>query len=472
MKTILTLLLLCLPAFGAVKYVDPNATGAGNGTSWANAYTTLAAVSASAGDTIYVSGGSSSQTYSTAGAWNPPAGTEGGGPVTFTYSDESGHNGHINVVRSGGAGIFMQPTGSGTFHDLTWNFWDGTNYRCTISNFNQAFYVNGTTNFVRNKFIGNILNGRAEVIFAGYYYEIAYNYFDLPDNSDHAIALSGPPPAVGWGTNKIHNNYFRLRRTNSGNGFGDDGIQWGNSCDIYSNYFIGVGLGYTGSQHQDGIQTDGRYTRIYANTFQDLGNSCFYPDCQGNAQDIYAFNNVFIRQDAALNGSQRGIDDGSDGVNGITLTSHRFWNNTFYGFTGIYAIGMYNHGLTVTWVNCDAGNNVFVNCSDSLHHVPSVLTYYNKWGQGASNGTNNSGGSDSGVTVTFVNTNTLDFHLATNDVGAFEQGTNFISGVFSTDKDGISRPQFTNWDAGAYELTNTVTPPPPDTNVLRARIRR
>jgi hypothetical protein len=449
MRIFLTWLLLCLPVLGAVKYVDKDARGSHNGTSWANAYTDFSSVLASAGDIVYVSGGNGSKTYSVASTWNPPAG-KAGKSVTFTYSDEVGHNGQVIISCTSGNHIFMQPTGSGTFHDFTWNFWDGTNARCNMTNWQQVLYCNGTTNFTHITFYGVKTEGRVEVIYGGYYYDIGHCEFRLADNSDHAIKLGGPPPAVGWGTNKIHNNTFYLLRTANGSGFGDDGIQWGNSLDIYSNVFLGVGGSYSGTQHQDGIQTDGKYTRVFANTFQDLGNSCFYPDFQGSGGDIYAYNNVFIRQDSALSGSQRGIDDGSDGVNNITLTNHRFWNNTFYGFTGAYALGMYNHGLTVTWNNCDAGNNVFHNCTDSLHHVPSVLTYNNIWSGTSNDGTNNSGGGGS-FTVTFVNAPT-DLRLATNDTGAFERGTNLVSGLFAVDADNTTRPQSNSWDSGAYQL--------------------
>src|SRR5574338_1632324 len=63
---IITLLFFFTVSAQTLWYIDRDATGSKNGTSWANAWNRFEQInwaSISAGDTIYVSGGSDSTTY-------------------------------------------------------------------------------------------------------------------------------------------------------------------------------------------------------------------------------------------------------------------------------------------------------------------------------------------------------------------------------------------------------------------------
>ncbi len=71
-KKILPFLVLLLtffvviPIYGTNHYVDKNASGSNNGSSWSNAWESFSAISwssVSAGDVVYVSGGSDSTVY-------------------------------------------------------------------------------------------------------------------------------------------------------------------------------------------------------------------------------------------------------------------------------------------------------------------------------------------------------------------------------------------------------------------------
>ena len=85
--------LLSLQLLSAASwYVDNANTGTRNGTSWATAWTNLNSVTGtSAGDTIYISGGSTTKTYGDP-YWTPPNGTAGN-PITIRIGQDSGHNG-------------------------------------------------------------------------------------------------------------------------------------------------------------------------------------------------------------------------------------------------------------------------------------------------------------------------------------------------------------------------------------------
>src|SRR5689334_738306 len=79
-------------------YVDNAASGSGHGTSWSDAWTSFSAINWSAirpGDTIYVSGGASSQTYNetlTVGASGSAS-----ADVTITKGTDPGHNGKVVI---------------------------------------------------------------------------------------------------------------------------------------------------------------------------------------------------------------------------------------------------------------------------------------------------------------------------------------------------------------------------------------
>ena len=113
MRNLLILILVInvlFPIYGTNYYVDKNANGLNNGTSWTNAWQSIGNVQWStlgAGDTLFISGGTTSTIYNetiTVGASGNPNGL-----LVITKGRTSGHNGEV-ILDGGntGFGIYVQ----------------------------------------------------------------------------------------------------------------------------------------------------------------------------------------------------------------------------------------------------------------------------------------------------------------------------------------------------------------------------
>src|ERR1700690_217615 len=89
-------------ANAATWFVDNTASGANNGTNWANAWTSISSASGSsvhAGDTVYISGGATGNTHTYSG-FLPKSGTTGS-PITYQIGQDASHNGTVIFSGSG-----------------------------------------------------------------------------------------------------------------------------------------------------------------------------------------------------------------------------------------------------------------------------------------------------------------------------------------------------------------------------------
>ena len=164
---------LLFSAFGTNFYIDNNANGSNNGTSWANAWESFSSINWSGIgtdaiiDTIYISGGSSSQTYYE--TLNVPQGKH---HFVITKGISAGHNGEviidcqtsrngINVDANGGSvtyvtisyitvqnpstyGIYADGENSGGLRNFTID-------HCKVLNFRRAgIFIEGNNNEVNN----------------------------------------------------------------------------------------------------------------------------------------------------------------------------------------------------------------------------------------------------------------------------------------------------------------------------------
>ncbi|MEW6116783.1 MAG: DUF4082 domain-containing protein [Nitrospirota bacterium] len=149
------------------------------------------------------------------------------------------------------------------------------------------------------------------------------------------------------------------------------------------------------------------------------------------------------------------------------------WNNIAYGFNyapgNVHQGGFYcGSGTCYAYNNTSYGNNKGFSRYSGTFIAVNNISYNNTdnyYGTFTSSTNNLSGPSQTdapgtnarnGVTVTFVDAATNDFHLATTDTGAKDYGAiDPASGLYSTDIDG--QPRSEPWDIGADEAA-TGTP--------------
>ncbi len=477
-------------------YVD-NALANGNndGTSWTNAWHSLAAVNWAnirPGDTLYISGGATagSQTYKenfTVGA----SGTSGS-PITITTGGDAAHSGTVilDFDADGDAstriGItlrrnYITITGGASNHFQIRNLrntstrtsaWGidggGTGIvldHLTFTNDNNGIRLNSMTS-------GEIRNCRFEGI-----------------RGDAAInaATSGT-----WDANKIHDNYIELLR-NASTG-GPDGIQGNTGLSIYNNDFHVTATSLkTSNQHPDFIQEIGNFVKVYNNTFTNIGDSGFDWDCYANSNphDIWIYNNVF-RIVTTLDPYPEYFRMYCSASSMSSITNVKILNNDFVDNTGGYrAIRFDSFSGNPTGTGNEIKNNIFYNVGNgtssdpiinidsssgftaasfsfdaNVYYQPGRTQYitYRGTSYTAANWVATSepkGKSGQGPVfasyTAFANAN--DYHLQAADSVAKDTGVD-LSANFSRDKDGVTRPQGAAWDRGAYEFTTATGPKP------------
>jgi len=450
------LLLMAMSAQAKIWYVDNTASGSNNGTSWANAWTSVKSVAGVAGgDTVYISGGSTSQTYTGVSNWSPRGGSSGN-PVIYAVGQTSGKNGVV-VFDGGGASVFLTSP-------LNWVTLNGNvsgSRNMTIQHYGVTIAASGNA--------GGSGDGGITFSYLNVYqscsmirnpvpYEFDHNFFNPLEGSDHCISFGGDANPTGFDSNLIHDNIFYAYRDAGGSGAGDDCIQWGNSVSVYNNYFKGIPTTYTGSQHQDGWQMSGQYTKCYNNTFENMANSCVYVDFTGDIDSIYLFNNVGFISDPALNGYPRGYDIAADnGVTGIQASNIWVFNNTFADYPNFFGI---KFGAVspqpVTYTNCHSCNNLCYNagyiCDSGVSQADNIAP--------------TTGGSTYFVSYALYSASN-NFHLTSAFTAAIAQGTNLPASISTTDKDGNPRPSGA-WSIGAYQY-GANTPPAPQNLRIQSR---
>jgi len=300
--------LAALNAGAATYYVDGSVATSGNGQSWSTAWKSFSNITGlQPGDTVYISGGATSQSYSVSD-WTPTGGTSGS-PITYAVGQDAGHNGVVTITASDS---FL----SGTIHDVTidgnvngaqhWSvtaskyFWEGgsgTNQRVTlryiiVPNMGAGFHWSSASNTA---------------------VEISNSSFTKNNDSGNMedfVFFGGPGTAADQV--KVHDNYIQYPVSASDHSIGDDMWIWPGNVDFYNNTTKGVPRStYSWTQHSDVFQTsDSSNIHIYDNTIVDPGESFVYEDSQssGTVSSFLVYNNLVVRTIAPNGGAQRIFD--------------------------------------------------------------------------------------------------------------------------------------------------------------------
>jgi hypothetical protein len=490
--------------------VDKDAVGSNNGTSWANSWTSFASINWAGmtnGDTLYISGGTTSKTYT-------ERMTVGRSYVTIKPGQATPHNGQVIIQPAQGA----TPTISISSKDsviVSGSGGLGTYGIKIIGNVSPSICCTGSI-MVSNTARGVILEylevtATSMIDGGGIRYtqvdqskmlgsEIRYNWIHDCDQDGLDLSISPLTKANGYGsTLKIHHNI--IERVN------DDHIESTmGGLDIYNNIF-GNRVANPLRGHPDGHQFYNSYYRIYNNTYTGFtnatgGNSIIYwePD-GGENMDLNnnqpccfkVYNNTFYENNTASS-SMTGIQLGLSDTRFTSISDLYIANNDFigpvpsaalvvgYGGTALCKSGITNMYVVNNVFDRSSGSSAWSFASPSCAGTPMN---YGSWGSGASwiidyNIYTSSGSSEVNDALHggFAAYNTWKAATGAQEHGstssslitsptflpqvgspAIDRGVSLISLVgFNSDKAGTTRPMGNAWDIGAYENTGAVIP--------------
>lgn len=446
-------------------YVDNSVSSSGSGTSWATAWKNFSNISwgsVNAGDIVYISGGSSGQTYNenlTVGS----AGTSDSVRVIVRVGQDSGHNGIVTIN-----GLLIM-------NNMDYVTIDGgivgdSNQHIQLTTGNDIQTQGNLTPVIRYVAMD------AGTISAEYGFHALFSHLKITNGTgDHVIGFTArnhinlPDEYDAYDDMVLEYSYMSICANVTDDGIGADGVQGGPGTTLRYNTIETVTTGCTtGTNHMDFIQSQKAWISVYGNTFKDSSDSIYDYDCWtgSNPNHIRIFNNVFIKN---RGGGLIRFYTSSTPSPCLSFNEIHIIGNTFVDHTCCIAgsgitFGGYQANPTVT--NTEIKNNIFYNSDVGSIYTDASSGYtqadwnvdYNNLSGGTPgitlDGTSYTQAHPSTCTPSFVNyildSISSDLHLSSSDTCVRDAGT-AIAAPYNVDKDGISRPQGSAFDIGAYE---------------------
>ena len=427
------ILFFSVNVFAASHYIRAGATGANNGSSWANAWTTFSTVTWTRGDTYYVAGGAYTENI----VIPTLSGTSW---ITIKKANATDNSSDSN----------WDPSYAATQAVINGKLRIGSSY----------VKIDGVTGSGESghgiKIHESILAGNTKVVDVAQIGSIYLHHLEIR-GSGYAGATG--QDGIYWVNvntlpqKGLHVSYCYIHEvTRNGVTIGAaNGTSYDDYGVLFENNFLSETGGCTDvNTHGQGIQVSWSSTDYYTifrnNIFRNVLGTAFIAYL-GGASAIHSqsriYNNIFYTTDYSTYNVSPGIVfiHSSKSVSDIY-----FYNNTIYN---VSKAGFFNDFASAT--NVEVKNNIWTNSNFTYprgnvgYTSSSNNGYFNNTGRGAPATTESSD--------PFVNSLAHDFQLKAT-AKAVDNGTSLCC-YFTTDKNGVCRPQGSAWAIGAYEYSAT-----------------